>query len=159
MLQIDCTVFRRTPMQSGAAPIVVRNICANFYGYPFTNNPVYVSALILGSIVIVCQGKNSSLRLLSLSSCTGINHKSLSQLQNSTVADLTLDRTKLDDSSLLALSNFRNLGKIGVSYTDVTADSIGKLCRRLPKLEIVQVSSALKLAQTRLLIKILTQAS
>lgn len=83
--------------------------------------------------------KNTSLRLLSPTGCSGINYKSLSQLQNGMVADLTLERTKLDDTSLLALSNFKNLGKIGASYTDVTADSVEKLCRRLPKLEIVQV--------------------
>lgn len=100
---------------------------------------VYLDGLAVDEEILAAWGKNSSLRLLSLSSCTGINYKSLSQLQNGMVADLALDRTKLDDSSLLALSNFRNLGKIGVSYTDVTADSVEKLCRRLPKLEIIQV--------------------
>lgn len=100
---------------------------------------VYLDGLAVDEEILAAWGKNSSLRLLSLRSCTGINYKSLSQLQNGMVADLTLDRTNLDDSSLLALSNFRNLGKIGVSYTDVTADSVEKLCRRQPKLEIVQV--------------------
>jgi len=100
---------------------------------------VYLEGLAVDEEILAAWGKNSSLRLLSLRSCTGINYKSLSQLQNGMVADLALDRTKLDDSSLLALSNFRNLGKIGVSYTDVTADSVEKLCRRLPKLEIIQV--------------------